>query len=99
MSTKGERNDQGPLSGLSRYRPETHYCLDEPYADVSEDDNGEFVRYDDVVELVALGGLMVLPGCALVVYKPSGPHCGSCDSWLNIAYWRYCPNCGSPLIP
>lgn len=98
MSTKEGRNEQDPLSGLVRYRPETHYCLDEPYADVSEDDNGEFVKYDDVAEMIALGSLRG-PGCALVVYKPSGPHCGSCDSWLNIAYWKYCPNCGTVLIP
>lgn len=28
------------------------------------------------------------------VLKSSGSHCARCDAWLNVAYERFCPQCG-----
>jgi len=61
-------------------------------------------------ELLILGGICGVPGLLILVLlvlfatgklsspKPQSPPCSSCGGW-TFPGTRYCPHCGSPLIP
>ena len=69
--------------------------LDEP--DMFEDmEMGDYVLYRDVWELITSGELRVYKNLG-VRLTSKGTLCNACDKWINVAYDKFCPECGERL--